>query len=92
MCKEGQVPAGPINSIADIFEDAQFAARENLIKVQDPRIGELVLPNAMPRLSETPAAFVSTGPALGASTEDILSRLLGVTPEALQALKASKVI
>ncbi|RMO65639.1 CaiB/BaiF CoA transferase family protein [Pseudomonas marginalis] len=92
ICKEGQVPAGPINSIADIFEDPQFAARENLIKVQDPRIGELVLPNAMPRLSKTPAAFVSTGPALGSSTDDILSRLLGLSPEVLQALKASNVI
>ena len=92
MCVQGQVPAGPVNSIADIFEDPQFAERENLIRVQDPRIGELVLPNAMPRLSETPAAFVSTGPSLGSSTEEVLSRLLGVSPEALQALKASKVI
>lgn len=86
------MPAGPINSIADIFEDPQFAAREKLINVQDPHIGAPVLPNAMPRLSKTPATFVSTGPALGSSNEDILSRLLGVSPEALQAVKASNVI
>ena len=38
------VPWGPINSIADIFEDPHFAARENILRVVDERAGELALP------------------------------------------------
>ena len=32
-CDAADVPWGPINSIADIFEDPQFAARGNLLRI-----------------------------------------------------------
>ena len=44
-----QVPCGPINSIAEIFADPQYAARENIKFVRDPRIGEIAhsIPNTL---------------------------------------------
>lgn len=92
ICQQGQVPCGPVNSIAEIFEDPQFAERQNLIKVNDPRVGELVLPNAMPRLSRTPATFNNTGPALGLSTDEVFGRLLGLSPADLASLRQKHVL
>jgi len=86
LCEEWQVPCGPVNSIADIFRNPQFRARGNLLEVEDPRAGPLVLPAPVPQLSETPAEFRSAGPALGAHTAEVLSRLLGLDGEALREL------
>jgi crotonobetainyl-CoA:carnitine CoA-transferase CaiB-like acyl-CoA transferase len=92
ICQQGQVPCGPVNSIAEIFEDPQFAERQNMIKVHDPRVGELVLPNAMPRLSRTPATFNNTGQALGLSTDEVFGRLLGLSPADLASLRHKHVL
>lgn len=65
VCTAGDVPCGPVNSIADIFEDPHFAAREVLTRIEDPDVGEVVVPNVMPRLSSTPGSIDVLGPALG---------------------------
>ena len=64
-CDAAEVPWGPINSIADIFEDEQFAARGNLLRLLDERAGELVLPAPVPRLTETPAKPAPRRPRQG---------------------------
>ena len=86
------MPCGPIYTIADIFEDAQYRARQNLVQVVDPRAGPLVLPAAVPRLSESPAEFTHAGPALGQDTAEVLGSLLGIGPEALRKLVDAGVI
>jgi crotonobetainyl-CoA:carnitine CoA-transferase CaiB-like acyl-CoA transferase len=91
-CAAGGVPCGPVYSIADIFADPQYAARGNLIKVEDDRVGELVLPSSMPRLSETPAEFHHAGRALGADNQRIYEELLELKPAEIRELKAAKVI
>jgi succinyl-CoA:(S)-malate CoA-transferase subunit B len=65
-CEEGQVPCGPVYSIEEIFADPQYAARDNLVEIADPRAGPLTLPNVCPRLSETPGKLRWAGRALGA--------------------------
>ncbi len=84
--KAGEVPCGPVYSIRDIFEDPHYAERGNLMEVDDPRAGALVLPSAVPRLSETPAQFRHAGKALGADTESLLSELLGLGAEEIASL------
>lgn len=86
------VPCGPVYSIAEIFRDAQYLARENLVKVNDPRAGELMLPSAMPRLSDTPAVFRHAGRARGADTSDVLKELLGLSEAEVEALRGDGVI
>jgi len=91
-CEAGEVPCGPLYTIADIFEDAQYRARENLMRVVDPRAGPLVLPAAVPRLSETPAEFKHAGPALGQDNAQVLGDLLGMDADALRDLSNAGVI
>jgi crotonobetainyl-CoA:carnitine CoA-transferase CaiB-like acyl-CoA transferase len=78
LCEEGQVPCGPLMSIEDIFADPQYAARENICFARDPRVGELAVPNVVPRLTETPGSVEWLGPPLGAHNEEIYRGLLGL--------------
>ncbi len=82
--REGGVPCAQIYSIREIFEEPQYEARGNLLRVQDPRVGELVVPAPLPLLSDSPPAFRHAGRALGADNEEVYSRLLGMTASDLQ--------
>lgn len=90
--REGGVPCAQIYSIKEIFDDEQYKARENLLHVQDARVGDLVLPAPLPRLSETPAAFQHAGRALGQDNEEIYTGLLSMSREALDAAMRDGVI
>jgi len=75
LCTEGDVPCGPINTIADIFSDPHFAERGTIARVIDESLGEIALPGVLPRLSETPGRIANLGPALG-DWNDRLSAIL----------------
>lgn len=92
LTREGGVPCAQVYSIADIFADPQYAARGNLMEVDDPRAGPLVLPAAVPRLSATPATFKHAGRALGADNRNVLSGLLGLDDGELAVLARAGVI
>ena len=91
-CEAAEAPVSKLNSIADIFADPQYAARGNLMSVDDPRIGPLVIPAALPAMSLTPPSFRNTGPELGAANAAILGGRLGLDPAALDALAARGII
>jgi len=65
LCTEGDVPCGPINTIADIFADPHFAARGTIARIEDPALGEIAVPDVLPRLSGTPGRITHLGPGLG---------------------------
>ena len=67
----GEVPTGPINSIADIFADPQFEARAEPDRDRDPREGKMVVPNVLRKLSETPGELNWLGPDLGQHNDEI---------------------
>lgn len=91
-CLGGGVPIGPINTIADIFEDQQFIARKNLVTMPEPHEGSVVVPNVLPRLSETPGQLRSLGPDLGQHNEEIYVGMLGLSAEELAGLKAAGIV
>jgi crotonobetainyl-CoA:carnitine CoA-transferase CaiB-like acyl-CoA transferase len=90
-CREADVPAGPLYSIGEIFEDPQYLHRKSIV-TKDSRIGPLAVPATVPRLSATPGDIRWLGPGLGQHTEDVLSEVLGLTPEEIAALRAEGVI
>jgi len=92
VCTEGHVPCGPINTIADIFDDPHFAARRNLVEVLAEGAGPLTLPNVLPRLSVTPGRIDHAGPVLGADTDAVLGDLLGLSETERATLRSDGVI
>lgn len=91
-CQAGDVLAGPINTIADIFKDEHFRARKTLIEIEDPRVGKLVVPNVLPRLSETPGELHSLGPDLGQDNLEIYGDRLGFSEVEIRRLKSERII
>src|SRR4029079_16780193 len=54
ILNEAGVICGPIYTIADIFEDEQYRARDMLLEHHDPEFGAYIGPGIVPKFSETP--------------------------------------
>lgn len=79
-------------TIADIFADPQYAARENIVSVPHPAMGEVKMPGVVPKLSLTPGAITTPGPSLGEHTDEVLRSLLGLSDADLATLRADGII
>ncbi|MEM9937931.1 MAG: CoA transferase [Pseudomonadota bacterium] len=76
LCDGAAVPCGPVNTARDMLADDHIRARNAIIKVFSPLIGQEVPMQApVPKLSATPARVISAGPALGEHTDEILDVL-----------------
>ncbi len=91
-CLAEEVPAGKVNSIADIFADEQFQARGNLAHIPADELGEVVVPGVVPKLSATPGRINHLGPTLGNATTEVLQGLLGLHADELRRLREQKTI
>ena len=83
---EAGVPSGKVFTAKDMVEDEHYAARENVVTVEDPEIGAFPMQNVVPRLSETPGEVRWTGPVLGQHNEEVYGELLGMNAEGLAEL------
>jgi len=87
------VICGPIYTVADMFKDDHFWAREMLLKHEDPEIGEFVGPGIFPKFSETPGEVKWTGPwEEGSHNAEVYGELLGIDEAGLAALKEGGVL
>jgi crotonobetainyl-CoA:carnitine CoA-transferase CaiB-like acyl-CoA transferase len=86
------VPAGPINSLAEVFTDPQVIAREMQISMPHHLRQDLPLVGSPLRLSETPVSYRRAPPVLGADTRDVLAELLGWSDGDIAALEAESAL
>ena len=94
LLEDKAVPCGPINTIAQAFDDPQVQARG--IRKELPRdtgdgiASVATVANPM-RLSATPVSYRSAPPALGQHTRQVLQEL-GLSAEEITALQSAKVV
>lgn len=88
----GNVPFGGIYTAADIASDPHFAARENIARVPDAELGEVVMPAVVPRLEGTPGRIAHAGPPIGQHNAEIYEGLLGKSKAELEKLAAAGVV
>jgi formyl-CoA transferase len=91
ILQAADVPVSRIYSVADMFDDPQFAARGMIESQQLPDGTPLKVPAIVPKLSATPGGTAWLGPGLGEHTEEILTRL-GHDAAAITALREQGVI
>ena len=87
-----QVPVTRAHSIADIAADPHYAARDDIVAVDDPVVGPVRMQAVYPRLSETPGRIQRGAPRLGEHNEEVYCSLLGLSSEELVSLRADGVI
>ncbi len=88
----GGVPAGRIFKAEDMFADPHFAAREAIVRLAHPDLGEFAMHNVAPKLSETPGRVRHVGPELGEHNEEIYQGLLELDDEAFSSLRSAGII
>lgn len=89
MLRQAEVPTSRVYTIADIYADPHFAARDMLCQVPHPVLGHTTQAGVVPRLSDTPGEIRHTGPALGADSRAILKDELGLDDAVIDALLES---
>jgi crotonobetainyl-CoA:carnitine CoA-transferase CaiB-like acyl-CoA transferase len=93
VLNDAGVICGPIYTIADIFEDPHFQARDMLLEHIDPEFGPYIGPGIVPKLSETPGSVRwSATWEEGSHNREVYGELLGLSNDELDALKADGVV
>jgi formyl-CoA transferase len=80
--------AGPVLSADDLMANEHIRARENIIAVDHPDLGPVLMPGVVPRMSGTPGHVSRPAPRLGADTVDVLLETLGLDDTEVSALLA----
>ena len=82
------VPNGPINDVAQVFEEPQVKARGIKVELDHPVAGKLPTVASPMRFSATPVEYTLAPPVLGQHTEEILRGLLQLDDTAIAKLRA----
>ena len=92
LLEKAGVSCGPINDIAEVFDDHHVQARG--VRIDQRRSDNSPISStAFPaKLSETPAHYHSAPPLLGEHNDDVLRQWADLSDEAIAALRSSKVI
>jgi succinyl-CoA--D-citramalate CoA-transferase len=92
VMREASVPAGKLFTAEDMLADEHYAARQNIVEVEDPEIGPFPMQNVVPRLSETPGRVRWTGPKLGQHNDEVFKEVLGMSEEELEGLRRRGIV
>jgi crotonobetainyl-CoA:carnitine CoA-transferase CaiB-like acyl-CoA transferase len=92
LLQEAAVPATRIFTMADIFADPHFKAREMLVEVPHDTLGHVTVPGVVPKLSATPGRVRTSGGAVGRDTESVLAGLAGLSSADIERLADQGVI
>ena len=91
ILEAADVPAGPINDLAQVYNDPQVRAREMMVETDHPVAGRVKNIGIPIKLSETPGRLQRPAPTLGQHTDEVL-RDLGCLPDQIEKLRAEGVV
>ena len=92
LLEQHDVPVGRAFRAPEMLADAQFKAREAIVRIAHPVFGQLAMQNVTPRLSETPGHVMAPGPELGQHNAEIYGNVLGFNAARIEDLKRNGVI
>jgi CoA:oxalate CoA-transferase len=75
------VPCGPVNSVAEVFDDPQILAQNMVMDVDHPGYGIVRMLGFPVKLSETPCRVRRCAPGLGEHSDEILDELGYTAPD-----------
>jgi len=92
ILEAARVPCSKVNNTLEMANDPQVAAREMLVDIPYPGIGNVPVPGVVIKMSETPGAIERPGPKPGEHNQEVYTSLLGFPPQKLAELKSEGVI
>lgn len=92
ILEAASVPASRIFTMADIFRDPHFSARDMLLEVPDDDLGTVTLAGVVPKLSKTPGSVLWSGHRTGQDTREILKRFAHLSDQEIDTLERDKIV
>ncbi|MES0810078.1 CaiB/BaiF CoA-transferase family protein [Roseibium sp. SCPC15] len=92
LLEEAGVPCGPVNDLGQVFSDPQIVERNMRITLPHPLSGTVDLIGSPINLEKTPVTYAKAPPLLGADTEDVLTRHLGLDTSTLADLAEKGIV
>ncbi len=86
-----EVPASRIYTIADLAQEAHYAARGNLERIPALAGGTIAVPGIVPKLSATPGAVHRRAPRIGEHSDAVL-REIGLGDAQIAALRERGIV
>ncbi|HMW42349.1 CaiB/BaiF CoA-transferase family protein [Plasticicumulans sp.] len=86
------VPCGPINTLDQVFADAQVQHRQMRVELPHAQAGTVALVGSPLKLSATPVEYHLPPPLLGEHTDAVLAERLGYTADDLARLRAAGIV
>ncbi|OZI40596.1 CoA transferase [Bordetella genomosp. 1] len=80
------VPAGPINTVDQVYEDPHVLARQMKRELPHPLGGTVPVAASPLKLSGSPVQYHRAPPVLGEHTRQVLSGMLGLSDDEIDAL------
>jgi crotonobetainyl-CoA:carnitine CoA-transferase CaiB-like acyl-CoA transferase len=91
-CVEFDVPVATAYTAVEIAADAHFAARQDLVTVDDPVLGPLRQQAPYPRLTGEPGTTPAGAPTLGADNVTVWCDMVGLTRSELDDLHSRGIV
>ncbi|HZD39480.1 MAG TPA: CoA transferase, partial [Terriglobales bacterium] len=88
---ENDVPAAPLNTLDEVFQDPQVREYGFPVDVMHPKMGKVRMVGNAVDMSRTPPTIDRPPPVLGEHSEEILASL-GYTPMTLAGFKEKGII
>ncbi|MBB5214422.1 CaiB/BaiF CoA transferase family protein [Parapusillimonas granuli] len=92
LLQEAAVPATRIYTMADIFADPHFHARQMLVQAPHETLGQVTVAGVVPKLSRTPGQVNQAGGAVGRDTQRVLEDIAGLPAATIERLRARGLI
>ena len=92
VLEAGNVPASRIFTMADIFRDPHYRARDMLVQTTDDDLGSVTLAGIVPKLSATPGKVRWPGRRTGQDTRAILRKYANLSDARIDELDRAGVV
>ena len=92
LLDDAGVANGPINTIAEVFEEPQVLARGMQIELAHATAGKVTLVGSPMKFSATPITYETPPPALGQHTQEILEKVLHKSEAEIAQLQSMRII
>jgi len=88
ICNPLNIPCGPILSMKELLEQKSLRDTGTIVEVDHPERGKYLSVGNPVKLSDSPSE-VTRSPLLGEHTDEILSEVLGLSPQEIKAAKSA---
>lgn len=88
LFEEAGIPCGPVLDMKEAIEHPHIQAREMMVRVKHPTVGDMYFQGCPIKLSATPGSVESPAPLLGQHNREVFN----LTQEQLQALQQDGVL